>query len=281
MTENRAPRNWYWDARQKRWAITLGAKGVPAVSIGKDGLTVHIGALTYESEAVGSLMSADTLLITTGGTIPTLRVPTLASVQNLNVNTQGSVQNLSVGTLATMQAINVGATGTIRNLTVPTLASLRAIDVAGVGSLATANLTNVIMTTGTLTNINVGTLLAVQNENVGGIGSHASARIAQMKVGGGGTLTYFDCFTGTIALSAVGTNTVTVATISGLGSAGIAVGDLILVNAKAAIAGVMMGQGWIPTTNVVVVPVVNPSDIGGGSLPAVGVDVFVTRITKT
>ncbi len=170
-----------------------------------------------------------------------LAIGSLMSSDTLNVGGQGSIQNLNVPTLATLRAIVVGAQGSIQNLNVPTLATLRAINVAGVGSIA-------------------------------------SADIPTLKVGaGGGALTLRMKVTGTISLAAVGTCGVGVATMTGIGSSGIAVGDLVTVTPKAAISGVGFVGAYIPTTNVVNVYVVNPDILSAGSLPAVGIDAHISR----
>jgi hypothetical protein len=113
--------------------------------------------------------------------------------------------------------------------------------------------------TGTIANVNVGTL----------------ATLNTTKIGGGTTITKVAKHTGTIALAAIGTSAIAVATVSGLGSANIAVGDLIFYTLKGAAtaASVFAGKAYIPTTNVVCIDVGNTLDTGGGSLPAVGVDI--------
>ncbi len=87
----------------------------------------------------------------------------------------------------------------------------------------------------------------------------------------------FKKHTGTIALSAIVTNTVGVATVTGL--SGIAVGDLVFVVPKSAIAGKTLGQAVVATTNTVNVYVNNPNISSAGSLAAVGVDVFQVRLS--
>ena len=124
--------------------------------------------------------------------------------------------------------------------------------------------------------LTVGTLTTTRTLNVTTVGSIAQVRATNLILGGG-TISLITKVTGTIVLAAVGTNAVAVATVTGLGSAAIAVGDMVTVTPRAAITGVLLGLGWIPTTNVVIVPVCNPSGVGGGSLPAVGVDVLITR----
>lgn len=167
--------------------------------------------------------------------------------------------SVTIGTLATAEAFTA-VTGSIENLNVPTLATLQALNTAGQGSIANLN-----TTTGTITTLNAVNI----------------AKVARAQIGGGGTISYMAKFTGTIALAAVGTMTVGVATVSNLGSSGIAVGDQVVITPKAAISGVLLGLGWIPTTNVVIVPVSNAAIDSAGSLPAVGVDILVTRTTVT
>ena len=121
---------------------------------------------------------------------------------------------------------------------------------------------NTFEKTATIANVNVGSTLTVNN----------------LVAGGGGAVSFMDKIVGSIALAAIGTAGVAVATVAGLGSASIAVGDIVSVNPKAAISGIGLAGVHVPTTNVVNVYVVNPSDTGGGSLPAVGVDVLVARV---
>ena len=126
--------------------------------------------------------------------------------------------------------------------------------------------------------LTVGSLLSGNTLNIGGIGSIADARVQRLILGGG-TISLLKKFTGTIALTAVGTGSVAVATISGQGSAGIAVGDLVFGNPKAALSGVGIAGFYVPTTNVVNVYISNPNSQGGGSLPATGIDIYVQRST--
>jgi len=126
---------------------------------------------------------------------------------------------------------------------------------------------NLFGKTATIANINVGTLATLCNVSATSVTVGAD----------GGAVTKIDKIVGTIALAAIGTGSVAVATITGLGSAGIAVADCVWVNPKAALSGVGLTGVHVPTTNVVNVYVSNPSDQGGGSLPVVGCDVLVIR----
>ena len=152
-------------------------------------------------------------------------------------------------------------TGTLANINVGTLAVARAVAVAGQGSIANLN-----TTTGTITNLNVGSTLDINRLIIGDVG-----------VGGAAALSYLQAMVGTIALTAIGTGAVAVATVSGVGSSRIAVMDKIFVLPRAALSGVALGGVHIPTTNVINVYVVNPSSVGGGSLPAVGLDILHFR----
>ena len=126
--------------------------------------------------------------------------------------------------------------------------------------------------------IQVGTLATLQATVIVGIGSIADSRIQRTLIGGGATLSLVTKLTGTLALAAIGTGAMAVATVTGMGSAGVAVGDLIFGNPKAALSRIGLVGWFVPTTNVVNAYIMNPSDQGGGSLPAVGVDLTQIRL---
>lgn len=170
-----------------------------------------------------------------------------------------SYNALTVGSLIAGDTLNIGAQGSIQDVNVGTLATLQAINTGGQGSIANLN-----TTTGTITTLNA--------VNV--------AKLTRVQVGGGGTISYMAKFTGTIPLTNVPTAGAAVATMTGVGSSGIAVGDLLSYNLKAAsIAGIGIVSCIVPTTNVVVFKVLNPAIDTAGSQPPVGVDVMVTRTT--
>jgi len=116
--------------------------------------------------------------------------------------------------------------------------------------------------TATLPNVNVGTLLTA-----------AGIKVANE------TFTFMRKITGTMpAITAVGTATVAVATITGVASGAIAVGDIVTGVPKVAMAGKLGLAGFhIPTTNVVNAYVINPAVDSAGSLTARGIDLFITR----
>jgi hypothetical protein len=129
--------------------------------------------------------------------------------------------------------------------------------------------------------VTIGSLASGQAANFAGVGSIAQADIPNLKIGaGGGQITLVAKVTGTIALAAVGTATTGVATMTGVGSAGVAVGDIIRIMPKAAQAGgVAISGPYIPTTNVINVYVTNPQPNTAGSLVAVGVDALILRVS--
>lgn len=149
--------------------------------------------------------------------------------------------------------------------------------VTSMASLTAANIISGILGTGTITNLNVGTLATLRTANIAGQASLGLANLAVLQVAGGATISYMKKATGTIALAAVGTMTTAVATVTGMGSVGIAVGDIVTFNPKAAVTGVLLGNAICPSINNVNITVLNPAIDSAGSLPAVGVDVFWTR----
>ncbi len=111
-----------------------------------------------------------------------------------------------------------------------------------------------------------------------GIGTLADARIARAMIGGGATLSMLTKNSGTLASVAVGTGLSILGTLTGMGSAAIAVGDLIFLNAKTPSMGnILVYGGFVPTTNVINVFLSNPVLSDVGSIPHTGVDVFRLR----
>ena len=110
-----------------------------------------------------------------------------------------------------------------------------------------------------------GTLGAIDVLNV--------ANLGQARVGGGGNISLIKKFTGTLPATTVGTGQTGVATMTGVASAGIAVGDIVFGNAKGALSDGGIA-GWIvPTTNVVT------ARLSSGAFPNIGVDIVVLRTT--
>lgn len=111
-----------------------------------------------------------------------------------------------------------------------------------------------------------------------GIGTITDARIVRAMIGGGATLSMLTKNSGTLASVAVGTGLNVLGTLTGMGSAAIAVGDLIFLNAKIpSLGNVLFGGGYIPTTNVVNVFLNNLVLTDVGSIPHTGVDVYRVR----
>lgn len=104
-------------------------------------------------------------------------------------------------------------------------------------------------------------------------GTLAIANIANLKVAGGGTISLIQKFTGTLPTVTVGTGQTGIATMTGVGSAGIAVGDMVFGNAKAALSDSGIAGFIVPTTNVVT------ARLTSGVFPNVGVDIVVVRTT--
>lgn len=99
-----------------------------------------------------------------------------------------------------------------------------------------------------------------------------------LAVGGGTSLTKLFRTIGTLPLTNVGTLLSAIATIGGVASAGIDVGDSIIVNPKAAlVAGVIIADNYIPTTNVVLVKLANIINTQVGSQPLQSCDILVVR----
>lgn len=85
-------------------------------------------------------------------------------------------------------------------------------------------------------------------------------------------------FTGTVPLTNVGTNSLAVATITGVPVA-VRPGDVVTVNPKAALAAaVALTTVRVPTNGTIVVTLACPDIATAGSQAAVGVDVGVLRI---
>lgn len=119
-----------------------------------------------------------------------------------------------------------------------------------------------------------------QTGSFNAVNANAFVNTARVIVGGG-TISLIKKLLGTIPLINVGTNSVAVATITGMGSAGIAVGDTIYPTVRAAglVAAVIMGQAWVPTTNVVNIALSSPAINTAGSQSPVGIDIVVVRST--
>ena len=128
-----------------------------------------------------------------------------------------------------------------------------------------------------VTDITVATLSSMQAANVAGVASLADTRIERVKVGGGATLSFLTKLTGTLGgLAAVGTNTVAVATITGMT---VTPGDMVFGTPKVALAGGIGIVGYfVAATNTVNAYVVNPSIASAGSLPHTGIDVTILRL---
>ena len=112
-----------------------------------------------------------------------------------------------------------------------------------------------------------------------GVASLASARITSAAVGAGKAISFITKLSGTLPAIAVGTGLGKIGTVTNMGSGAIAVGDIIHVVQKGALAGqVMIGGAYVPTTNVVNVYVTNPHPGDIGSMPHVGIDVLQMRV---
>ena len=104
------------------------------------------------------------------------------------------------------------------------------------------------------------------------------SRLAKLRIAEGGTIGAFTKLTGTLTgIAPIGTGAVAVGTVTGV--TGIAVGDLIHVMPKAALAGNIGFVGaYIPTTNTVNIYVANTKSDSAGSLVDVGVDLLHMRL---
>jgi|SRR3990167_224065 len=110
--------------------------------------------------------------------------------------------------------------------------------------------------TGTLADLNIGTL----------------ATLRTAAIGGGTTITKIVKFSGTLTgITSVGTTAVAVGTVTG---ATVAVGDTVFGVPKAdrSAGHVILGEFYVPTTNVVNVMLMNPRVDSAGSYPSTGVD---------
>lgn len=123
-----------------------------------------------------------------------------------------------------------------------------------------------------------------------GLGSDVGIRTAQVasittlhntraRIGDGGTISLIKKFTGTLpAITGIGSGATAVNTLSNVASAGIAVGDLVFGNVKAALGGhTGLGGFFVPTTNVVNAYIQNTKPDSAGSFVAVGADILVLR----
>ena len=173
---------------------------------------------------------------------------------NARFSTAGSFAAANIAAFTSAAAVITS--GTLTNANVPSTATLQ-----------TAVVANARITTGTITNANVGTLATIQK-----------ASVAQLVVGGQ-TVTSILEASGTFpGLTAVGTEGVGVATMTGVASLGVLAGDVVFGVPKGALAAnIGFSHFYVPTTNVINIYVVNNSQASAGSQPAVGVDVVAMR----
>ena len=118
--------------------------------------------------------------------------------------------------------------------------------------------------------------VAVTNMNVTSTGTLSAAQVQTIKIKAGNTVSKGIAVAGTLPLTNIGSGSVTTVTLTGVASAGIAVGDLIFGRADGAlIANVGVAGLLIPTTNVVTVMLANTNPASVGSFPPIGFKAWV------
>lgn len=114
------------------------------------------------------------------------------------------------------------------------------------------------------------------NVNVTSTGSISAAQVQTIKIKAGNTVSKGIAVAGTLPLTNIGSGAVTTVTLTGVASAGIAVGDLIFGRADGAlIANVGIAGLLIPTTNVVTVMLANTNPASVGSFSPIGFKAWI------
>ena len=117
-----------------------------------------------------------------------------------------------------------------------------------------------------------------QSLNVGTL-----ATLEKMRIGGKHYLSRILTAVGTSPNTNAPTLSIAIANLSGIGSLGIDVGDIVLVHQKDSLAGGNAGYvgHLVPTTNVIEVHMLYASGLVGGSIVAAGWDILVFKASTT
>ena len=118
-----------------------------------------------------------------------------------------------------------------------------------------------------------------QGRVVAGVATLQTGQVGTLRIAAGDNVSRLFSAIGTSpAVAAIGSASTVVATLTGMGSIGAAVGDKVFGNPKQALAGhIAFGGLHIPTTNVLNVYLANTKPDSAGSAPAIGWDVVIYR----